>query len=216
MADLHRVSRADRPGARRAAQGQVGTGRHADLPPLVRARRLRLRRDADQRTNRLACKTLIKDVNPEKPSHRRADQGPAGAQGPHRRHGAVLRGVPLGHAVPRHDRQRADPRADPVAGGPRPLRRHDQVHPVRGLHDVLPGVLERRPVLRPAGDRRRAPVHLRQPRRGRRRSGWRSSTTSEGVWRCRTTFNCTEACPRGIEVTKAIQEVKRALIFRRV
>ena len=34
---------------------------------------------------------------------------------------------------------------------------------------------------------------------------------SEGVWRCRTTFNCTEACPRGIEVTKAIQEVKRAL-----
>jgi succinate dehydrogenase / fumarate reductase iron-sulfur subunit len=37
----------------------------------------------------------------------------------------------------------------------------------------------------------------------------------EGVWRCRTVFNCTEACPRGIEVTKAIQEVKRALIFRR-
>jgi succinate dehydrogenase / fumarate reductase iron-sulfur subunit len=38
----------------------------------------------------------------------------------------------------------------------------------------------------------------------------------EGVWRCRTTFNCTDACPRGIEVTRAIQEVKRALIFRRV
>ena len=38
----------------------------------------------------------------------------------------------------------------------------------------------------------------------------------EGVWRCRTTFNCTDACPRGIQVTKAIQEVKRALIFRRV
>lgn len=37
----------------------------------------------------------------------------------------------------------------------------------------------------------------------------------EGVWRCRTTFNCSNACPRGIEVTKAIQEVKRALIFRR-
>jgi succinate dehydrogenase / fumarate reductase, iron-sulfur subunit len=34
----------------------------------------------------------------------------------------------------------------------------------------------------------------------------------EGVWRCRTTFNCTEACPRGIEVTQAIQEVKRALL----
>jgi succinate dehydrogenase / fumarate reductase iron-sulfur subunit len=37
----------------------------------------------------------------------------------------------------------------------------------------------------------------------------------DGVWRCRTTFNCTEACPRGIEVTKAIQEVKRALLTRR-
>ena len=35
----------------------------------------------------------------------------------------------------------------------------------------------------------------------------------EGVFRCRTTFNCTEACPRGIKVTKAIQEVKRAVMF---
>ncbi len=34
----------------------------------------------------------------------------------------------------------------------------------------------------------------------------------EGVWRCRTTFNCTEACPRGIEVTKAIAEVKQAVM----
>ena len=32
--------------------------------------------------------------------------------------------------------------------------------------------------------------------------------SKEGVWRCRTTFNCTEACPRGIEVTKAIQALK--------
>ncbi|HYZ11818.1 MAG TPA: succinate dehydrogenase iron-sulfur subunit [Actinomycetota bacterium] len=36
-----------------------------------------------------------------------------------------------------------------------------------------------------------------------------------GVFRCRTTFNCTEACPRGIKVTKAIQEVKRASMFDR-
>jgi succinate dehydrogenase / fumarate reductase iron-sulfur subunit len=38
----------------------------------------------------------------------------------------------------------------------------------------------------------------------------------EGVWRCRTIFNCTDACPRGIKITQAIQEVKRALLFRRV
>ena len=36
----------------------------------------------------------------------------------------------------------------------------------------------------------------------------------EGVWRCRTTFNCTEACPRGIEITKAIAEVKQAILAR--
>ncbi|QBS37166.1 succinate dehydrogenase iron-sulfur subunit [Thermaerobacter sp. FW80] len=35
----------------------------------------------------------------------------------------------------------------------------------------------------------------------------------DGVWRCRTIFNCTEACPRGIEVTRAIQEVKRAILL---
>ncbi len=35
----------------------------------------------------------------------------------------------------------------------------------------------------------------------------------QGVWRCRTVFNCTEACPRGIKVTKAIQEVKRKVMF---
>ena len=37
-----------------------------------------------------------------------------------------------------------------------------------------------------------------------------------GVFRCRTTFNCTEACPRGIKVTRAIQEVKRAIMFDRM
>lgn len=34
---------------------------------------------------------------------------------------------------------------------------------------------------------------------------------SFGVWRCRTIFNCTSACPREIEVTRAIAEVKEVL-----
>jgi len=34
----------------------------------------------------------------------------------------------------------------------------------------------------------------------------------DGVWRCRTIFNCTPACPRGIEVTRAIGEVKLAIM----
>jgi succinate dehydrogenase / fumarate reductase iron-sulfur subunit len=32
-----------------------------------------------------------------------------------------------------------------------------------------------------------------------------------GVFRCHTIFNCTEACPRDIQITKAIGEVKRAI-----
>lgn len=32
-----------------------------------------------------------------------------------------------------------------------------------------------------------------------------------GVWRCRTVFNCTEACPRDIQVTQAIADVKKAI-----
>jgi succinate dehydrogenase / fumarate reductase iron-sulfur subunit len=33
----------------------------------------------------------------------------------------------------------------------------------------------------------------------------------DGVWRCRTIYNCTPACPREIEVTRAIGEVKVAI-----
>ena len=32
-----------------------------------------------------------------------------------------------------------------------------------------------------------------------------------GVWRCRTIFNCTLACPREIKITKAIAEVKNSI-----
>jgi len=36
---------------------------------------------------------------------------------------------------------------------------------------------------------------------------------SDGVWRCRTIYNCVEACPREIDITKAIGEVKKALLL---
>ena len=34
-----------------------------------------------------------------------------------------------------------------------------------------------------------------------------------GVWRCRTIFNCTDACPRGIKITRAIEQVKRTILY---
>jgi succinate dehydrogenase / fumarate reductase iron-sulfur subunit len=37
----------------------------------------------------------------------------------------------------------------------------------------------------------------------------------DGVWRCRTIFNCTDACPRGINITRAILEVSGAIVERR-
>ncbi len=37
--------------------------------------------------------------------------------------------------------------------------------------------------------------------------------TVDGVWRCRTIFNCVEACPRDINVTRAIGEIKKALAY---
>jgi succinate dehydrogenase / fumarate reductase iron-sulfur subunit len=39
---------------------------------------------------------------------------------------------------------------------------------------------------------------------------------TEGVWRCRTIFNCVEACPRGINVTRAIGEIKQLLLDRKL
>jgi len=36
-----------------------------------------------------------------------------------------------------------------------------------------------------------------------------------GLWRCRTAYNCTEACPRGIPITKVIEETKRELLWQR-
>ncbi len=36
----------------------------------------------------------------------------------------------------------------------------------------------------------------------------------DGVWRCRTIFNCVDACPRGINITRAILEVSGAIVER--
>ncbi|HEX9011972.1 MAG TPA: succinate dehydrogenase iron-sulfur subunit, partial [Anaerolineaceae bacterium] len=38
----------------------------------------------------------------------------------------------------------------------------------------------------------------------------------DGVWRCRTVFNCTEACPREIKITEAIAEVKDAIVTGKI
>jgi len=44
----------------------------------------------------------------------------------------------------------------------------------------------------------------------------RIMNTQSGVWRCRTVFNCTEACPRDIKITNIIEDVKRTLLLGQV
>jgi succinate dehydrogenase / fumarate reductase iron-sulfur subunit len=39
---------------------------------------------------------------------------------------------------------------------------------------------------------------------------------ADGIWRCRTVFQCTLACPRDIKITKAIAEVKGAIVRQSV
>ena len=119
--------------------------------------------------NRLACKTLIKDVNPSKPITVEPIKGLPVEKD------LIVDMEPFFQAYrdvmpflvakgQEPTKERLQSQADK-----RPVRRHHQVHPVRGVHVVLPGLLERRPVLRPRRDRQRPPVHLRQPRRRRRR-----------------------------------------------
>ena len=120
-----------------------------------------------------------------------------------------------GHALPHPRRPRAErnacsrPRIAPASTTP----------PSAScvlLHDLVPGLLDRRSVLRARRDRRRRTASSSTVADSGLEQRLDILNDKEGVWRCRTTFNCTDACPRGIEVTKAIQEVKRALIFRRV
>lgn len=110
--------------------------------------------------NRLACKTLIKDINPEKPITVEPIKGLAvlkdlvvDMEPFFQRTGTSCRSW--------SPRGTSRPRAPAVGRGPRAVRRHHQVHPVRRVHLVVPGLLERRPVLRSGRHRQRPPLHLR-------------------------------------------------------
>ena len=107
-------------------------------------------------------------------------------------------------------------RAHPVTGRARAVRRHDEMHLVRGVHDVVPHLLDGRVRTSDPAAIVNAHRFIFDSRDEGGDERLEILNDREGVWRCRTTFNCTEACPRGIEVTKAIAEVKKALLYRRI
>ena len=164
--------------------------------------------------NRLACKVLIKDVGSNITVEPMlglpvikdliVDMEPFFDQ------------LSQGHAV-HGQRQTRRPTA---ANGCRPpsrrarLRRHDQMHPVRRLHHLLPITLGQRQLRRPGGDRQ-AHRFIFDSRDHGAEAALEVLNEQIGVWRCRTIFNCTEACPRGIQVTHAIEQVKRTLLLNR-
>ena len=121
---------------------------------------------------RLACKTLVKDVA--------AEGGPAvtvaplrnleDRPGPRRRRGTVLRALQGGETLPHRPGRRARrPGASADPGRARRFRRRDELHPLRGLLFGLPGHSGSQPPLhRPRGHRPGQPVPRGQPRPGAR------------------------------------------------
>ncbi len=53
------------------------------------------------------------------------------------------------------------------------------------------------------------------PRDSARRERLKIVSDERGIWRCHTVFNCTEVCPKGVEPTYAIQQLKKLTIRRR-
>ena len=179
----------------------------------LRPRRVRLGRDADQRPQ----------------PARLQDAGRAAGQAPD--HVAPLPGLPVikdlvvdmdGFFAKFRSVQpflidetpRPGARADPESPEDRAaLRRHDQVHPVRRVHLVVPVVLGPAGYVGPA-----AIVNAHRFIFDSRDEGGDERleilADKDGVWRCRTIFNCTDACPRGIHITQAILEVSSAIVER--
>ena len=164
--------------------------------------------------NRLACKTLIKDINPEKPITVEAIKGLT-----------VLKDLVV-DMEPFFQAYR-DVMPFLVTSGNEPTReRHQSAEDRERFDDTTKCILcaactSSCPVFWNDGQYF-GPAAIVNAHRfifdSRDEAGEQRLeilNDRDGVWRCRTTFNCTDACPRGIEVTKAIQEVKRALITRR-
>ena len=165
--------------------------------------------------NRLACKVLMQDVGHE--DHDRAAARLSGDQRPGRRHGAVLRQLPIDQALP--DQRRSAQRDASGCQSPEERASYDDTTKCilcARLHDVLPA--HSGPTSEFVGPAAIVNAHrfIFDSRDQGAAERLRMLNAPSGVWRCRTVFNCTDACPRGIEVTKAIEEVKRALLLEEV
>ena len=165
--------------------------------------------------NRLACKIRVDQLG-RQADHRRAAARAAGHQGPRRRHGR--RSSTSSGASSRTSRRRARrPSASGIqsAGRPRAVRRHDEVHPVRRVHVVVPVVLGAAGVRRAGGDRQRPPVHLRLARRRAPTSGWRSSPTRTACGAAGRSSTAPTPARAGSTSPRRSSRSRRAIVGRR-
>jgi succinate dehydrogenase/fumarate reductase-like Fe-S protein len=173
----------------------VEAGRHAGLSPLLRARRLRLRRHAGQRREPAGLQGAAEGFGAA--HQRRAHARFSGAERSGRGHGPQPGKERLQSP---EERERFDDTTKCILCGacttscPSFWSNPDYVGPaaIVQAHRFLFDSRDE------GGEERLAVLGSR-----------------DGVWRCRTIYNCTDACPRDIEVTRAIGEVKKALLFRR-
>ena len=170
--------------------------------------------------NRLACKVLMRDLLPDKPGKALTVTV------------EPIRGLPVEKDLvvdmePFFDAYRAIKPYLITSGNP-PTRERIQSPTDRARYDdttkcilcaccttSCPVFWREGQYYGPGGDRQRAPLHLRQPRRGRRRAPRHPQRGRRACGGAAPRSTAPNACPRGIEVTKAIQEVKRALLFSR-
>jgi len=59
----------------------------------------------------------------------------------------------------------------------------------------------------------KALLRLLDPRDGAKRERLAAvNSETDGLWRCHTQFNCTTACPKGIDLTESIVRLKRGML----
>ena len=161
--------------------------------------------------NRLACKIRVDQLGAQDLG--RAAAGHAGHQGPGRRHGRFLRQVPQRHAVPDGRRRCAGAGAPPVAED---RERYDDTTKCilcAACTSSCPSFWAPPSYVGPAAivNAHRFIFDSRDDHADERLE---ILADKDGVWRCRTIFNCVDACPRGINITQAILEVSQAIVER--
>ena len=177
-------------------------GRHADLPPLLRPRRVRLGRDAHQRPQPARLQDPGRPAGPEDHASRRC----RACRWSRTWSSTWTASSPSTAASSRtsiDDRPDARARAAPVA---RATARATTTPPSASCAPPAPAPARRSgPSPATSGRPRSSTPTASSSTRATRRAEERLEILADedGVWRCRTIFNCVDACPRGINITQA-------------